>query len=53
MKFISIFLTTMAAVAHAESPNRGLATLAQKWNLTEPLFTYDSNSFTLDFTVTD
>jgi hypothetical protein len=53
MKLTSIFLATMAAVAHADSPNRGLATLAQKWNLTEPLFTYDSNSFTLDFTVTD
>lgn len=53
MKLTSIFLSTMAAVAHAESPNRGLATLAQKWNLTEPLFAYGSNSFTLDFTVTD
>ena len=53
MKLTSIFLATVAAVAHAESPNRGLATLAQKWNLTEPVFLYDSNSFTLDFTVTD
>jgi hypothetical protein len=53
MKLTSIFLASMAAVAHAESPNRGLATLAQKWNLTEPVFEYGSNSFTLDFTVTD
>jgi hypothetical protein len=53
MKLTSIFLASMAAVAHAESSNRGLATLAQKWNLTEPVFEYGSNSFTLDFTVTD
>jgi hypothetical protein len=55
MKFVhalTIF-TTAAAMANAETSQRGLATLAEKWNITEPTFAYDSNRFNLTFPVTD
>ena len=51
----SILLTaTLAAVASANNfDQRNLATLAEKWNLTDPTFAYDSNTFSLTFAVTD
>jgi hypothetical protein len=50
MKYTATLLASMAAIASAE---RNLATLAEKWNLTEPTFTYDANTFSLVFNVTD
>jgi hypothetical protein len=37
----------------ADSPRRSLATLAEKWNITDPTFEYTSLSFDLDFGVSD
>ena len=45
--FTASLIASMAAVAS------GQATLAEKWNLTEPTFSYDSNTFELTFDVTD
>ena len=48
MKFISLAITTAAITgAAAQVP------LAQKWNITDPTFSYDSLSFALDFQVSD
>jgi hypothetical protein len=43
-------LISMAAVASAQ---RNLASLAEKWNLTEPTFAFDANTFSLAFPVTN
>jgi hypothetical protein len=44
----------MAAYSQAaDSAQRGLATLAEKWNITDPTFKYDSLSFDLTFTVSN
>ena len=54
MKYqILSLLATTSAVALANDDHRNLATLAQKWNLTEPTFEYESNTFSLTFEVTD
>jgi hypothetical protein len=54
MKYTALFAVTTAAVASAQTDaQRNLATLAEKWNLTEPVFAFDSNTFTLTFPVTD
>jgi hypothetical protein len=46
-------LVSIAAVASAQQQQRNLATLAQKWNLTEPTSTFDANTFSLMFPVTN
>jgi hypothetical protein len=55
MKFTAALLTaTTAAVASAQSDGqRNLATLAEKWNIADPEFLFDSNTFSLSFPVTD
>jgi hypothetical protein len=50
MKYTATLLASMAAVASAQ---RNLASLAEKWNLTEPTFEFDANTFSLAFPVTD
>ncbi|KAG9295266.1 hypothetical protein G9A89_021672 [Geosiphon pyriformis] len=46
-------LASASAVAAQGDQQRLLATLAEKWNLTDPSFAYDSNTFNLTFPVTD
>jgi hypothetical protein len=55
MKFACLLLASMAAYSQAadDSAQRGLATLAEKWNITEPTFKYGALSFDLTFTVSD
>jgi hypothetical protein len=53
MKLTSLLFTAMAAYTQADDSQRGLATLAQKWNISDPSFTYESLSFTLAFGVSD
>ena len=57
MKFTAALLAaTTTAVVSAQSSDgqRNLATLAEKWNIVDtPEFTFDSNTFTLTFPVTD
>ena len=56
MKFQAISILAAAATTlggAAAQQQRNLATLAQKWNLTEPTFEYESNTFSLTFEVTD
>jgi hypothetical protein len=51
MKFVSIiFVASLASTLAAE---RGLQTLAKKWNITDPSFAYEALSFTLDYQVSD
>jgi len=50
MKLTAVLFASMAAVTSAQ---RNLASLAAKWNVTEPTFEFDSNTFSLDFPVTD
>ncbi|KAG9295267.1 hypothetical protein G9A89_021673 [Geosiphon pyriformis] len=53
MKISAILFATLTSAVSANSDQRLLATLAEKWNLTDPTFSYDSNSFNLTFPVTD
>jgi hypothetical protein len=55
MKFACLLLASMAAYSQAadDSAQRGLASLAEKWNITEPTFAYSALSFDLTFTVSD
>jgi hypothetical protein len=53
MKLICLLFTAMAAYTQADDSQRGLATLAQKWNISDPTFIYESLSFTLGFGVSD
>ncbi len=53
MKFVALLTASTAAAVSAKIDQRNLATLAEKWNLTEPTFVYDSNTFSLTFPVTD
>ena len=55
MKFACLLLASMAAYSQAadDSAQRGLATLAEKWNITDPTFEYDALSFDLTFTVSN
>ena len=54
MKLASLFMAaTMAASVQAESLSRGLQTLAQKWNITDPTFDYSGLSFDLDYQVSN
>jgi hypothetical protein len=55
MKFTTAFIaaTTVAAASAQADGQRNLATLAEKWNITDPDFTFDSNTFTLSFPVTN
>ena len=50
MKYTATLFASMAAVASAQ---RNLASLAEKWNLTEPTFAFDANTFSLAFPVTN
>jgi hypothetical protein len=51
MKFVSIIF--VASVASTFAAERGLQTLAKKWNITDPVFTYDQLAFDLDYQVSD
>ena len=54
MKTTAILFAALAsAVSGQGDQQRLLATLAEKWNLTDPSFAYDSNTFNLTFPVTD
>jgi hypothetical protein len=53
MKLTSLLFAAMAAYTQADDSQRGLATLAQKWNISEPTFAYESLGFTLTFGVSD
>ena len=54
MKLLStLLITTMVASAQTENQNRGLQTLAQKWNITDPSFEYVGLHFDLDYQVSD
>ena len=48
-----LFAALASAVSAQGDQQRLLATLAEKWNLTDPSFAYDSNTFNLTFPVTD
>ena len=52
MKFTSLLLAA-SMVASTQAQGRGLQSLAQKWNITDPVFTYDGLHFDLDYQVTD
>jgi hypothetical protein len=52
MKFTSLLLAA-STVASTQAQGRGLQSLAQKWNITDPIFTYDGLHFDLDYQVTD
>jgi hypothetical protein len=51
MKFVSIIF--VASVASTLAAERGLQTLAKKWNITDPSFAYEKLGFTLDYQVSD
>jgi hypothetical protein len=51
MKLVSIIF--VASVASTLATERGLQTLAKKWNITDPSFAYDSLGFVLDYQVSD
>jgi len=53
MKLQTILAAFLVAAVSAQSDQRLLATLAEKWNLTDPTFSYQSNTFNLTFPVTD
>jgi hypothetical protein len=53
MKISAILFTALASAVSAQVDQRVLATLAEKWNLTDPTFAYDANTFNLTFPVTD
>ncbi len=54
MKYTALFTaSTLVVATSAQIDQRNLATLAEKWNLTDPTFVYDSNTFSLTFPVTD
>jgi len=55
MKCTSTIIASITAIASAQQSQqqRNLASLAQKWNLTEPTFEYDANTFSLTFPVTN
>jgi hypothetical protein len=48
-----LFAALTSAVSAQGDQQRLLATLAEKWNLTDPTFAYDANTFNLTFPVTD
>ena len=50
---VSMAATIVSAKQADQQQQRHLATLAEKWNVTEPTFAYDSNTFSLTFAVTD
>ena len=52
MKLVSIIFVA-SAVAPTLAAERGLQTLAKKWNITDPSFAYDSLGFVLDYQVSD
>jgi hypothetical protein len=52
MKLTSLVFASMAAFGQAET-QRGLASLAQKWNISEPTFQYGGLSFELTYTISD
>jgi hypothetical protein len=51
MKLVSIIF--VASVASTLAAERGLQNLVKKWNITDPVFTYDSLAFDLDYQVSD
>jgi hypothetical protein len=51
MKLVSIIF--VASVASTVANERGLQTLAKKWNITDPTFTYNALGFELDYQVSD
>ena len=54
MKTSAILFAALASAVSAQGDQqRLLATLAEKWNLTDPSFAYDANTFNLTFPVTD
>ena len=55
MNCACLFLASMAAYSQAadNSAQRGLASLAEKWNITDPTFEYDALSFDLTSTVSE
>jgi len=53
MKISAILFAAITSAVSAQNDQRLLATLAEKWNLTDPTFAYDSNTFNLTFPVTD
>jgi hypothetical protein len=53
MKFLALLFAAGATSAMADNTSRNLATLAQKWNITIPTFTYSSLDFDLDFGTSD
>jgi len=56
MKYTAAIFVSITAVASAQQQQqqqRNLASLAQKWNLTEPTFEYNANTFSLTFPVTN
>jgi hypothetical protein len=53
MKLISIIFVASSVASTTLAAERGLQTLARKWNITDPIFTYDALGFDLDYTVSD
>ena len=51
MKLLSVIF--VASVTSTLAAERGLQTLAKKWNIVDPGFTYDDLSFDLDYQVSD
>ena len=53
MKLISIIFVASSVASTTLASERGLQTLARKWNITDPSFTYDALGFDLDYVVSD
>ena len=53
MKLISIIFVASSVASTTLAAERGLQTLARKWNITDPSFTYDALGFDLDYEVSD
>ena len=53
MKFLALLFAAGATSVMADNTSRNLATLAEKWNITIPTFTYSSLDFNLDFGTSD
>jgi hypothetical protein len=53
MKFTSLLLAASVLASSAQAQGRGLQSLAQKWNITDPTFNYGGLHFDMDYQVTD
>jgi hypothetical protein len=53
MQFTTFTLSLIAGAAMAQEDGRALATLAEQWSITDPVFAYDGLDFTFDYAVSN